>query len=79
MSSCFFILFLVRNMIMSLKEPQTSLDNLHMELYNGIKNQIDKIKDSGLYYITRDKNSTIEKTLSLLEKHFDLITKTKIP
>lgn len=63
----------IYELIMSLDEPQISLDNLHTYLYNGTNNFSNSVKSSDFFYIIRDENSTVEKTLSLLEKHFELI------
>ena len=62
----------IYDLIMSLDDPQTSLDNLHKAMYDGTKRDGEKIKESGCYYIMRDENSTVEKTLAQLEKHFAL-------
>lgn len=62
----------IYNLIMSLKEPQASLDNLHIFLENATRKALDEICQSGVFYIMRDENSTVEKTLLQLEKHFQL-------
>lgn len=63
----------IYELIMSLDEPQISLDNLHSYLHNTTNNFFNAVKNSDFYYIIRDENSTVEKTLALLEKHFELI------
>lgn len=58
--------------IMSLKNPQQSFDNNKTVLRTVCNAICDDIYHSGLFYILRDGNSTIETTLALLEKHFSL-------
>lgn len=63
----------IYELIMSLDKPQISLDNLHSYLYDTTNSFFNAVKNSNFYYIIRDENSTVEKTLALLEKHFELI------
>ncbi|MDD4142263.1 MAG: hypothetical protein PHR20_05680 [Bacteroidales bacterium] len=58
--------------IMSLKNPQQSLENNKEVLKTSCLQITDEILRSSLYCIKRDENSTVEKTLALLEKHFKL-------
>lgn len=60
----------IYDLIMTLKEPQKALDNLHAQLEYGTNRILDEIYGSNMFYMTRDENSTIENTLLLLEKHF---------
>jgi tRNA uridine 5-carbamoylmethylation protein Kti12 len=62
----------IYDLIMTLKDPQKSLDNLHAQLEYGTKRVLAEIYRSNMFYITRDENSTVENTLLLLEKHFGL-------
>ncbi len=58
--------------IMSLKNPQQSLENNQKVLKASCLQITDEVLRSGLYCIHRDENSTVGKTLALLEKHFEL-------
>jgi len=58
--------------IMSLKNPEKSLENMNNTFRLGTQRNIDEVKASGLFYLLRDDDSTVEKTLSELEKHFEL-------
>ena len=58
--------------IMNLSDPQKTLENVNNMIKYGINKSLNDIYSSGMYYIKRDENSTIKKTLSLLEKHFEL-------
>ncbi len=46
---------------------------IKLHLYNETNNFFNAVKNSYFYYIIRDEDSTVEKTLALLEKHFNLI------
>ena len=61
--------------IMSLSNPEKTLQNVNNMFVYGTNKMIDSIYDSGLFYIKRDLNSTVEKTLALLEEHFKLCPK----
>jgi hypothetical protein len=56
--------------IMSLRDPGASLDNCNKMLMYGNQLYLDELYESGLFYIMRDDNSTVEKTLMLVERHF---------
>jgi hypothetical protein len=58
--------------IMSLPDPDKALKNSNDLMIYGTEKTLNNVYESGLFYIKRDENSTIEKTLSLLEKHFEL-------
>jgi len=58
--------------IMSLKNPEKSLENMNNTFRLGTQRTIDEVKASGLFYLMRDDFSTVEKTLTQLEKHFGL-------
>lgn len=58
--------------IMSLSNPEKALKNSNEVLAYGTEKILKSVYESGLFYIKRDENSTIEKTLSILEKHFNL-------
>ena len=58
--------------IMSLKDPQKSLENMNNTFRLGTQRNIDETRASGLFYLIRDEQSTVENTLSQLEKHFEL-------
>ncbi|MEA4821072.1 MAG: hypothetical protein VB122_02380 [Erysipelotrichales bacterium] len=62
----------IYDLIMTLKDPQKSLDNLHNLFEYGTQKFINELYKSGLFYIMRDQNSTVENTLLKLEKHFRL-------
>lgn len=47
-------------------------ENIHKLFVHGNAQQLDGIQRSGRFYITRDDNSTIEKTLAAVEKHFGM-------
>lgn len=63
----------IYDLIMSFKEPQKSLNDLHIYLKWETEKFLKEVYESDLYTIMRDENSTVENTLSLLEKHFRLI------
>jgi len=55
---------------MSLGDPAASLENCNEMLMYGNQLYLDELYESGLFYIMRDDNSTVEKTLILVEQHF---------
>lgn len=62
----------IYDLIMTLKDPRKSLNNLHALLEYGTQKYIDELCKSNMFYIMRDNESTVENTLMLLEKHFGL-------
>ena len=58
--------------IMSLKNPEQSLEKNKEVLRTSCLRITDKVLKSGLYYLKRDENSTVENSLALLESHFRL-------
>jgi hypothetical protein len=59
--------------IMSLKEPEKKLKTQN-ELYRiGVQETFDDVHKYNLYNIVRSDESTVEKTLALLENHFGLL------
>lgn len=58
--------------IMSLSDPDKALKNVADVLVHGVKKDLESVYESGFFYIKRDENSTTEKTLRLLERHFNL-------
>ena len=58
--------------IMSLRDPEAALENCNKMLAYGNRLFLDEIYKSGLYYIMRDENSTVENTLALVEAHFGI-------
>ena len=58
--------------IMSLENPERSLKNMNNTFRLGTQRNIDEVKASGLFYLMRDDDSTVLKTLAQLEKHFGL-------
>jgi len=62
----------IYNCIMGLSDPQKAFDNVNAMTVYGTNRTLEFIYNSGFYYIKRDENSTVEKTLVLLEKHFNL-------
>jgi len=63
--------------IMSLKNPEKSLENMNNTFRLGTERNIDEVKASGLFYLMRDDDSTIEKTFVQLEEHFELAEREK--
>ncbi|MCL2773974.1 MAG: ATP-binding protein [Oscillospiraceae bacterium] len=59
--------------IMRLKDPGKALKNMEDVTKQGTQKTIDEVKKSGLFYIMRDENSSVENTLNILERHFELI------
>ena len=57
---------------MSLKNPKQSLEKNKEVLRALCLRTTDKILESGLYYLKRDKTSTVKNSLALLENHFKL-------
>jgi hypothetical protein len=60
----------IYNCIMNLRDPDASLANCNKMLMYGNQLYLDELYQSGLFYILRDDNSTIENTIRLVEKHF---------
>ena len=58
--------------IMRLGNPRAALENCYKTLTYGNQIFLDELYQSGLYYIMRDENSTVEDTLALVEKHFGI-------
>jgi hypothetical protein len=58
--------------IMGLRNPEATLENCNNMLAYGTQLFLDELYESGLFYIIRDDDSTIENTLSLVETHFNL-------
>ena len=58
--------------IMSLKNPEKSLENMNNTFRLGTQRTIDEVKASGLFYLIREDDSTVKKTFAKLEKHFGL-------
>lgn len=58
--------------IMSLPNAEKTLAHDKECLYRGTQAVLDDVKDSGLFSIMRDENSTVDNTLMMLEKHFQL-------
>jgi hypothetical protein len=58
--------------IMGLRDPKAALANCNKMLAYGNQLFLDELYQSGLFYIMRDEDSTIEKTLALVEQHFGL-------
>jgi len=61
--------------IMGLSNPEKTLENVNNMFVYGTNKMLRSIYDSGMFYIKRDGNSTVEKTLALLEEHFGLYPK----
>ena len=58
--------------IMRLKDPEKALNNMNNVLRYGAQSTIDEVQKSGLFYIVRGESSSVEDTLSILERHFEL-------
>jgi len=58
--------------IMGLSDPEKSLANTNKMLTYGTQLFLDELYRSGLFYIMRDDDSTVEKALALVEKHFGI-------
>jgi hypothetical protein len=65
--------------IMGLRDPEASLNNCNQMLMYGNQLYLDALYQSGLYYIMRDDNSTVDGTLTLVEKHFGLSDEWSTP
>ena len=59
--------------IMRLKDPEKALENMNNVMRYGVQTTINDVMQSGLFYIIRNENSTVENTLDMLERHFGLI------
>jgi hypothetical protein len=57
---------------MSLKEPEKKLETQNELFRIGVREVFDEVESFGLYSIVRDSDSTVEKTLAMLEEHFGL-------
>ena len=58
--------------IRGLKDPEAARANCERMLEYGNALLLDEIRGSGLFYIMRDDESTVEATLALVEGHFGL-------
>ena len=58
--------------IMSLENAEKVLEHDKDCFRKGTQEIIDDVIKSNLFYIMRDENSTVEKTLNILENHFNL-------
>ena len=58
--------------IMSLRNPEQTLENYNVTLKKECRGVADEAYQKGLFTVMRDENSTVEKTLRILEKHFGL-------
>jgi len=58
--------------IMRLNDPEKALENTKNVFKYGVQKTIDEVQKSGLFYIMRTEESTVENTLAMLEKHFGL-------
>ena len=58
--------------IMGLRDPEAALANCNKMLAYGNQLFLEALYQSGLFYIMRDEDSSIEKTLALVEKNFGL-------
>ena len=59
--------------IMGLHDPQAALENTNKMLAYGTQLFLDELYQSGLYYLMRDDDSRIDKTLAMVEKHFGFV------
>lgn len=62
-----------RNYINSTTNPELAKQNCNAVLRKLNIKRCEDIKQSGFYYIERNASSTVENTLNLVEKHFNLI------
>lgn len=60
------------NCVMSLSNPQKTLQNIYKSLEEANKRENDIIRNSEFKYIERNNQSSIENTLRLIEDHFGL-------
>lgn len=60
------------NCVMGLSNPEKTFENIFKSLEEANKREKNIIKDSGFKYIGRNKDSSIENTLRLIEEHFGL-------
>ena len=56
--------------IMGLRDPEAALENCNKMLAYGNQLYLDELFRSGLFYIMRDDDSTVENTLAQVEAHF---------
>jgi len=59
--------------IMKLENPEKSLENMNNTFRLGATQTIEEIKASGLFYLMRNADVTVEERLMLLEQHFGLV------
>ena len=62
-----------KNFINSATNPDLAKENCNSVLRKLNEERCEAIKNSGFFFIERNKNSTVDKTLNLVEKHFNLI------
>ncbi|MCL2811241.1 MAG: AAA family ATPase [Clostridia bacterium] len=62
----------IRTCVMGTSNPEASLANLNKMLAYSTELYLNELKKTDLFYVMRDENSTIESTLTLVEKHFGL-------
>jgi hypothetical protein len=60
------------NCIKSLKDPEKKFETQNELFRIGAREMVEKAQKYGLFSIMRTEESTVEKTLKLLENHFDL-------
>ena len=58
--------------IMGLRNPEAALKNCNRTLAYGCQMFLDELYQSGMYFIMRDENSTVENTLHMVERHFGM-------
>ena len=63
----------IYDLIMTLPDPEKSLENLYATIRYGTQKFLDELLQSDAFYIKRDENSTVENTLLQVEKHFGLL------
>jgi len=60
--------------IMELNNPEAAFENVNKMLAYGTQLYLDELYQTGMYNIIRDDNSTVDKTLALVETHFEMKT-----
>jgi len=58
--------------IMGLSDPERALKNTSKTLAYGTQVFLDELFQSGMFYVMRDDDSTVENTLGLVEGHFGI-------
>ncbi len=58
--------------LLSLKEPEKKIATQDELFRIGVEKMYHDVEEYDLFYIVRDEHSTVENTVSLLEKHFSL-------